>query len=40
VGVLALGTAGYVLIEGMSAVDALYLTAVTVSTVGYGDIVP
>ena len=40
VGVLALGTAGYVLIEGMSAVDALYLTAVTVSTVGYGDVVP
>ena len=40
VGVLALGTAGYVLIEGMSAVDAFYLTAVTVSTVGYGDIVP
>ncbi len=39
-GVLALGTAGYVLIEGMSVVDALYLTAVTVSTVGYGDIVP
>jgi voltage-gated potassium channel len=40
IGVLALGTAGYVLIEGMSAVDALYLTAVTVSTVGYGDVVP
>jgi hypothetical protein len=40
VGVLALGTAGYVLIEGMSAVDAFYLTAVTVSTVGYGDVVP
>ncbi len=40
VGVLALGTAGYVLIEGMSAIDALYLTAVTVSTVGYGDVVP
>ena len=40
VGVLALGTAGYMLIEGLSAVDALYLTAVTVSTVGYGDIVP
>jgi voltage-gated potassium channel len=37
---LTSGTVGYMLIEGMSPIDALYLTAVTVGTVGYGDIVP
>jgi voltage-gated potassium channel len=35
-----LGTAAYVVLEGLSLVDALYLTTVTISTVGYGDIVP
>src|ERR1044071_366557 len=34
------GTAAYMAIEGLSLVDALYLTTVTISTVGYGDIVP
>jgi len=37
---VAWGTAGFAWIEGLSAIDALYLTAVTVSTVGYGDVVP
>lgn len=37
---IAIGTLGYMMIEGMSAIDALYLTAVTISTVGYGDVVP
>jgi voltage-gated potassium channel len=36
----AFGTAGYMWLERLSLVDALYLTAVTVSTVGYGDVVP
>lgn len=36
----ALGTAGYVLIEGLPLLDALYLTVATLTTVGYGDIVP
>ena len=35
-----LGTAGYVLIEGMALADALYMTVITLSTVGYGETVP
>src|SRR5205809_141014 len=38
--VTAIGTIGYVLIEGLSVVDALYLTVATLTTVGYGDVVP
>jgi voltage-gated potassium channel len=38
--VLLLGTAGYVLIEGMSWFDALYMTVITVSTVGYEEVTP
>jgi voltage-gated potassium channel len=38
--VTAIGTAGYILIEGLSALDALYLTVITLTTVGYGDLVP
>lgn len=37
---LAAGTAGYVVFEGLSAFDAFYMTIVTAATVGYGDIVP
>ncbi len=37
---LAAGTAGYVVLEGLPAFDAFYMTIVTVATVGYGDIVP
>jgi len=36
----ALGTFGYVVIEGMSFLDALYMTVITVSTVGYGEVKP
>jgi voltage-gated potassium channel len=32
------GTAGYMVIEGWSFVDALYMTAITLSTVGYGEV--
>ena len=39
-GLLAIGTAGYILLEDLSWIDALYLTVTTVSTVGYGDVVP
>ncbi|MBW2664956.1 MAG: potassium channel protein [Deltaproteobacteria bacterium] len=35
-----LGTLGYVLIEGMSPLDALYMTVITLSTVGYAEPVP
>jgi voltage-gated potassium channel len=38
--VLVGGTVGYTLIEGLSPLEALYLTATTLSTVGYGDIHP
>jgi voltage-gated potassium channel len=38
--VLIGGTVGYVLIEGHAPLEALYLTATTLSTVGYGDIHP
>ncbi len=34
------GTAGFVALEGLSLGEALYLSVVTISTVGYGDIVP
>jgi len=40
VGVLLLGTVGFVVAEGFSLTDAVYFTVVTVATVGYGDIHP
>ena len=39
-GLLAVGTSAYMYLEGMPWIDALYLTVATVSTVGYGDVVP
>ena len=35
--VLFIGTAGYMLIEGKSFLNALWLTVITLTTVGYGD---
>jgi voltage-gated potassium channel len=35
-GVMAFGTAGFCLIEGWSVADGLYMTVMTVTTVGYG----
>jgi voltage-gated potassium channel len=37
-GVLSAGTIGYVLIEGWSVADALYMTIITISTVGYSEV--
>src|ERR1051325_10052361 len=38
--VVVVGTAGYVLIEGWSWWDAFYMTVITITTVGYGEIHP
>ena len=37
---LLVGTAGYVLLEGWSAFDALYMTVITVTTVGFMEVHP
>jgi voltage-gated potassium channel len=36
--VLTTGIVGFIIIEGLSPLDSIYLTIVTISTVGYGDI--
>ena len=38
--ILVVGTAGYITFEDMDFWDSVYLTAMTITTVGYGDIVP
>lgn len=40
VGLLAIGTVVYHWLEGWSWVDSLYFSAVTLTTVGYGDLSP
>jgi voltage-gated potassium channel len=37
---LIAGTAFYTLVEGWSVVDAVYFCAMSLATVGYGDVVP
>lgn len=39
-GILAIGTLGYMVIEGWPAFDALYMTVITLATVGYGEVHP
>lgn len=36
--VLALGTVGYMLVEGWTAWDSFYMTLITVATIGYGEV--
>lgn len=38
--VVAIGTIGYSLLEGWSFVDSLYMTIITMTTVGYGEVQP
>jgi len=40
IGILLLGTAGYSFIEGFSFLEALYMTVITISTVGFGEVHP
>jgi voltage-gated potassium channel len=37
--VIAIGTVGYVWLEGASGLDALYMTVISVTTVGYSEVV-
>ena len=38
--ILLAGTAGYMLIEGWSLLDAFYMSAITITTVGYREVEP
>lgn len=38
VGIVVVGTGGYMVIEGWSLLDALYMTVITITTVGYNEI--
>jgi voltage-gated potassium channel len=40
VAILSFGTFGYMLIEHSSFMDSLYMTMITISTIGYGEIFP
>ena len=37
-GILSAGTLGYILIEGWSLLDAVYMTVITIATVGYREV--
>jgi voltage-gated potassium channel len=38
VGVITIGTAGYILLLGWSFLDALYMTVITIATIGYEEV--
>jgi len=38
--ILCIGTSGYMLIEQGSFIDSLYMSVITITTVGYGEIIP
>lgn len=37
---LVVGTVGYIFLEGMAWLDALYMTVITLTTIGYGEVEP
>ncbi|MBI2155165.1 MAG: NAD-binding protein [Candidatus Rokubacteria bacterium] len=39
-GVVAAGTLGYMILEGWPALDAVYMTVITIGSVGYGEVHP
>lgn len=39
-GVFALGSVGYVILEGYSVLDAVYMTVITMASVGFGEVQP
>ncbi|MCF7810464.1 potassium channel family protein [bacterium] len=39
-GILGVGSIGYVIIEDMNHLDALWMTVITMSTVGFGEVTP
>jgi voltage-gated potassium channel len=38
--ILGIGTSGYMIIEGWSFLDSLYMTAITITTVGFREVAP
>lgn len=40
IGMAVIGTAGFILIEGMGFIDAFYMTIITISTIGFGEVEP
>jgi voltage-gated potassium channel len=40
IGIIAIGTIGYMVIEGWSFLDAVYMTIITITTVGYAEVYP
>ncbi|MGB9667610.1 MAG: potassium channel family protein [Thermosulfidibacteraceae bacterium] len=38
--IISIGVVGYILIEGMDFLSALYMTAITITTVGFGEVKP
>jgi voltage-gated potassium channel len=39
-GILVIGTGGYTLLEGWSLLDSLFMTVITLATIGYGEVHP
>ena len=40
VAILVYGTSGYMLIESCSLTDALYMTVISITTVGFSEVIP
>lgn len=40
IALLLIGVVGFILLSGMSLVDALYMTVITMTTVGFGEVAP